>query len=262
MRRPNTFLDSPVPLAFAHRGGVAYPPNAGIENSLAAFGNAVDLGYRYVETDARASADGVVYAFHDARLDRVTDRTGALAELRAEQIDEARIGGREPIPRLSELLARFEDLRVNIDVKDMASIEPTVAAIRRAGAEDRVCLASFSHRRLREVRRLAPRLATSASPPEVARVVAHPWHVLRRVRGLGACCVQVPVRSGPLRVVTRRFVDSAHDLGLQVHVWTVDDPEEIGHLLDLGVDGIMTDRIDVLRDVLVDRDQWTGRTQG
>lgn len=252
------FLASPTPVAYAHRGGAHYGPNHGIENSLAAFENAVRLGYRYLETDARTSADGTVFAFHDSSLDRTTDRRGTLAKLPAREVQRARIGGREPIPLLSEMLAAFPDAYVNIDVKEAAAVAPTLEAIEKAGAEDRVCLASFSHRRLARIRALAPHLPTSASPPEIARVLAHPWRVLPRLRAGGVDCVQVPTRRGWLEIVTLRFVRTAHDLGLAVHVWTIDDADEMHRLLDLGVDGLMSDRIDVLRDVLTARGQWTG----
>lgn len=252
------FLASPTPVAYAHRGGAHYGPNAGIENSLTAFENAVQLGYRYLETDARTTADGTVFAFHDASLDRTTDRRGVLARLPAHEVHRARIGGREPIPLLRDMLASFPDAYVNIDVKETAAIAPALQAIADAGAEERVCLASFSHRRLARIRALAPGLATSASPPEIARVLTHPWRVLPRVRAMGADCVQVPTRHGWLEIVTPRFVRAAHDLGLAVHVWTIDDEREMERLLDLGVDGLMSDRIDVLRDVLTARGQWTG----
>ncbi|MGH1563147.1 glycerophosphodiester phosphodiesterase [Mumia sp. DW29H23] len=252
------FLASPTPRAYAHRGGAHYAPNAGIENSLAAFENAVRLGYRYLETDARVSADGTVFAFHDASLDRTTDRTGLLARLPASEIARARIGGREPVPLLRDVLDAFPDAQINVDVKEMASVVPTLKAIQDVGAADRVCIASFSHRRLSRVRAAAPHLATSASPPEIARVMLDPWRALPAVRRMGATCVQVPTRHGWLSIVTPRFVEVAHRLGLEVHVWTIDDPDEMARLLDLGVDGLMSDRIDVLRDVLTARGQWTG----
>ncbi|MDD9349533.1 MULTISPECIES: glycerophosphodiester phosphodiesterase [unclassified Mumia] len=252
------FLASPKPLAYAHRGGAHYGPNLGIENSLAAFENAVRLGYTYLETDARVSSDGVVFAFHDASLDRTTDHRGELARLPASTIERAQIGGREPVPLLREVLDAFPDVHVNIDVKEMAAVAPTLRVIDDARAGERVCIASFSHRRLSRVRALAPYLATSASPPEIARMSVRPWRVLPWLRRLGASCVQVPTRQGWLSIVTPRFVETAHDLGLEVHVWTIDDPDDMNHLLDLGVDGLMSDRIDVLKDVLTARGQWTG----
>ncbi|MFI6444541.1 glycerophosphodiester phosphodiesterase [Kitasatospora sp. NPDC050543] len=256
------FLDHPGPLAFAHRGGDLGRP----ENSLAAFEAAVALGYRYLETDVHATRDGVLVAFHDSRLDRVTDRTGAVAELPWGTVRQARIDGTEPVPLLEDLLGAFPEARFNVDVKAAPAVGPLVGAIRRTNAWDRVCVGGFSDTRLAAVRAAAgPRLATSLGPREVARLrlrsLAGPL-----VRGPGApfagVCAQVPETHRGVRVVDRAFVRAAHRLGLQVHVWTVDDPTRIRALLDLGVDGIMADRIDVLRDVLGERGCWTNGSTG
>ncbi|MFF2745377.1 glycerophosphodiester phosphodiesterase [Kitasatospora sp. NPDC058048] len=265
------FLDHPGPLAFAHRGGDLGRP----ENSFAAFEAAVALGYRYLETDVHATADGVLVAFHDSRLDRVTDRAGAVAELPWEAVGRARIGGTEPVPLLEDLLGAFPGARFNIDVKAAPAVGPLVEAIRRTDAWDRVCVGGFSDTRLAAVRAAAgPRLATSLGPREVARLrlrslaesflpSAGPGSLSRR-RGapFAGLCAQVPERHRGVRVVDRAFVRTAHRLGLQVHVWTVDDPTRIRALLDLGVDGIMADRIDVLRDVLGERGCWTDGSTG
>ncbi|SOB85526.1 glycerophosphodiester phosphodiesterase [Streptomyces sp. 1331.2] len=256
------FLDHPGPLAFAHRGGDLGHP----ENSLAAFEAAVALGYRYLETDVHATADGVLVAFHDSRLDRVTDRAGAVAELPWEAVGRARIGGTEPVPLLEDLLGAFPEARFNIDVKAAPAVAPLVEAIRRTGAWDRVCVGGFSDSRLAAVRAAAgPRLATSLGPREVARLrlrsLAGPLLPGRGAPYAGVCA-QVPERRRGVRVVDGAFVRAAHRLGLQVHVWTVDDPTRIRALLDLGVDGIMADRIDVLRDVLGERGCWTDGSTG
>ncbi|MER8101113.1 glycerophosphodiester phosphodiesterase [Kitasatospora sp. NPDC094016] len=269
------FLDHPGPLAFAHRGGDLGHP----ENSLAAFAAAVALGYRYLETDVHATRDGVLVAFHDTRLDRVTDRTGAVADLPWDTVRQARIGGTEPVPLLEDLLDAFPRARFNVDVKAAAAVGPLVETIRRTGAWDRVCVGGFSDSRLAAVRAAAgPRLATSLGPREVARLRLRSL-VGPLLRGRGArsgslsagagsgapfagVCAQVPERHRGVRVVDRAFVRAAHRLGLQVHVWTVDDPTRIRALLGLGVDGIMADRIDVLRDVLGERGCWSDGSTG
>jgi glycerophosphoryl diester phosphodiesterase len=250
------FLDSPTPLAFAHRG---FSPG-GDENSMAAFERAVALGYRYLETDVRVTRDGVALAFHDASLDRVTDRTGVVAELRWEQVRAARIGGTEPIPPLADVLTSWPDVRVIIDVKSGRGVGPTVDVIRRTGSQDRVCVASFSGARIDRVRRaLGPSLCTSLKPREALALRAASIWQLPRVRSLGQC-VQVPARLGRVRLIDRRYLVAAHRLGLQVHAWTVNDRAEMTRLLDLGVDGLITDRADVLRELLVERGQWLPAT--
>ncbi|MDO9380087.1 MAG: glycerophosphodiester phosphodiesterase family protein [Nocardioidaceae bacterium] len=248
------FLRSDGPIALAHRGGAAYAPNVGLENTLVAFQNALALGVTHLETDVHTSADGVVFAFHDAHLDRLTAASGAIASLPAARVRRARVGGREPVPELRDLLDELPGALFNIDVKSDAAVEPTVQVLREAGAVDRVCLASFSHRRLARLRTLLPDVATSLSPPEIGLLRGGATAGLRAagVRA-GGVCVQVPPRWGPVRVVDERFVRHAHDLGLPVHVWTVDDPREMTRLLDLGVDGIVTDRIDSLVTLLDER---------
>lgn len=248
------FLDHPGPLAFAHRG--AHGPGGPGENTMAAFATAVDLGYRYLETDVHLTADGVVVAFHDDHLDRVTDMTGALADLPWSDVREARVGkGGDPVPRLDELLERFPDVRINIDPKHDRVVGPLADVVDRAGAVDRVCCGSFSDARLADLRaRLGPELCTSLGPRATGRVAAAAFGAPAGTPP--GPCVQVPTHIKGVRLVTPRFVRTAHALDLQIHVWTVDDPVEMDELLDLGVDGIMTDRADVLRDVLHSRGEW------
>ena len=247
------FLHWPGPLPFAHRGGASEAP----ENTMPAFEHAVRLGYRYLETDAHVTADGVLIAFHDDRLDRVTDRTGVIAELPWSEVQRARVDGREPIPLLEDLLSAWPDVRVNIDPKHDGAAEPLAAAIVRTQTVDRVCVGAFSDRRIAVVRALVgPSLCTSMGPREVAQLVA----ASRGLPGGGRLrspCAQVPTNQGRVPLVTPRFVDTAHRLGVQVHVWTIDDGDEMARLLDLGVDGIMTDRPQVLKDVLFERDEWS-----
>jgi glycerophosphoryl diester phosphodiesterase len=249
------FLDGPRPLAFAHRGASMM-----LENTVAAYEKVVALGFRYLEVDVRATADGVLLVFHDETLDRVTDRVGRVSALPFSEVRRARIGGLEPIPLLEDVLGSFPGVRVNIDVKEAAAVGPLVEVIRRTGALDRVCVAAFSDERVRRVSAaLGPRLCTALGPRGVAllRVASVSGWPGAGFRGWRPCA-QVPRRAGAVRVVDRRFVEAAHLRGIQVHVWTVDEPEEMNRLLDLGVDGIMTDQAEVLRDVLVARGQWYG----
>ena len=251
------YFDSPTPIGLAHRGGAKLAANLHLENTMAAFREAVQLGYRYLETDVHATADGVLLAFHDARLDRVTSGTGRVAHLPYAVVREARIHGTQEIPLLSELLEEFPDVRFNVDVKSAGAIAPLAEAIRAHGAIDRVCVGSFSDRRLRAMRALfGPGLATSAGPAEVAALRLPPGWLAAQVRS-PAAALQVPtghvVRGRRLDLVTPAFVRRVHALGKHVHVWTIDDADEMHRLFDLGVDGIVSARIDVLADVLAQR---------
>lgn len=263
MGRPVTgyaYLDD-VPggvIAMAHRGGAAHPALLGLENTLKAFQHAAALGYRYLETDVHATRDGELIAFHDAVLDRVTDATGTIADLDAATVARARIGGVEPIPRLADLLEALPEHRFNIDLKADGAVEPLARLLAATRAEERVCVGAFGLDRLNRFRRLTRgRVPTSAAPVEVASFVTCPAGRLARALTRGRVAVlQVPHRRRGLPIVTRTLVRTAHSAGAQVHVWTVDDPAEMVALLDLGVDGLITDRTDLLKDVLTDRGFW------
>jgi glycerophosphoryl diester phosphodiesterase len=251
------FLDNGGrPVALAHRGGAL----DGLENSLAAFGRAWQLGYRWFETDARLTADGVLVALHDPTLDRATDRTGAVAELPWREVRAARIAGREPIPTIEEVLGGWPEARVVVELKVDEAVEPVIDLLRRLAAVDRVCVGSFSDRRLARVRAaFGPGMCTSMGPNEVRRLRAAAWGLLPRAAVPRApACVQVPPRWRRLPLAEPRLVACAHALGLPVQVWTVNQPDEMRRLLDLGVDGILSDDLVALRAVLEERGAWQG----
>ncbi|MFF7750667.1 glycerophosphodiester phosphodiesterase [Streptomyces sp. NPDC007971] len=246
------YLDHPGPIAFAHRGGAA----DGLENTVAQFRRAVETGYRYIETDVHATADGTLVAFHDSTLDRVTDGAGRIADLPWEDVRHARVGGQEPVPLFEELLETFPEVRWNVDIKAEPALRPFLELIERTDAWDRVCVGSFSEARVLRAQRLAgPRLATSFGTRGVLSLRLRSWGLPAAVRR-SAVAAQVPEAQSGVPVVDQRFVRAAHALGLQVHVWTINEPERMHRLLDLGVDGIMTDHIDMLRKVMEERGVW------
>jgi glycerophosphoryl diester phosphodiesterase len=251
-RNRHPYLDHPGPLPFAHRGGAA----DGLENTAAQFRCAVEAGYRYLETDVHLTADGRLVAFHDATLDRVTDGAGRIADLPWREVSRARVAGREPVPLFEELLETFPAARWNVDVKAEPALEPFLDLVGRTGAWDRVCLGSFSEARAARAQRLAgPRLATSFGTRGVLGLRLRSWGLPALLRR-SAIAAQVPESQSGVPVADARFVRAAHALGLQVHVWTVNEPERMHRLLDLGVDGIMTDHIGTLREVMRERGVW------
>jgi glycerophosphoryl diester phosphodiesterase len=263
----SAFLDAPGPLAFAHRGGAAHAP----ENSWRAFEHAVGLGYRYLETDLQATSDGVLVAFHDKTLTRVCGRDGRVRRLSYAELSAARINGTEPIPVLEDLLTAWPDIRFNLDVKDVSAIAPLPEVLRRTSAWDRVCVVSFSASRLRATRRALGRPVCMAASPLGAAAVrfgaprgrddrtgpGKQWPLADWLTRSGVRCVQVPAS-----MATPSFIARSHALGLQVHAWTVNDQPAMQRLLDLGVDGIMTDETVALREVLAARGQWHPRGTG
>jgi glycerophosphoryl diester phosphodiesterase len=249
---PFPFLDHPGPIAFAHRGGSAEAP----ENSWAAFGHAVSLGYRYMETDVRATADGVAVALHDPTLDRVADHPGELAKMTWAEVRGRKLRDGREIPLLEELLGAWPELRWNIDVKTPEAVAPVVEVLRRTASVDRVLIAAFAGRRSARARAaLGPTLATGAGRGTVAALVAAKVVDLVPVRSR-AVAAQVPLRRRGIPIVGPAFVRVCHRAGLAVHVWTIDDAVLMEQLLDLGVDGIMTDRPTTLKEVLERRGQW------
>ena len=244
------FLDWPGPIPVAHRGGAAEQP----ENTMAAFAAAVALGYRYVETDVHATADGVLLAFHDHTLDRVTDMTGEVAALPYAKVRSARVSG-QPIALLEDVLGTWPALRVHVDAKHPAAVDPLVAVVDKTAAHDRVCLGSFSDRRVARLRRLSRgRVCTWMGRREILSL---------RAASLGlptprspAGCTQIPVRQGWLPLLDDRLVRVAHRRGIAVHVWTINDGDDMERLLDLGVDGILSDRPTLLKEVFVRRGLW------
>ena len=245
------YLDHDGPLAIAHRGGAGDHP----ENTERAFRHAVELGFTHVETDVHVTSDGVAVAFHDDVLDRVTDRVGIIAELPWSEVSRALVDGTDPICRLDDLLDGFPDTRFNLDPKHDAAVEPLAEVLRRTGATSRVCVGSFSDKRLDRMRSLMGNdLCTGTGPRRTLLLVLNSLHL--PVRPRNSMVAQVPVKSNGITIVTRRFVEAAHRLGMHVHVWTIDDSGEMDRLLDLGVDGLMTDLPELLKATYERRGQW------
>ncbi|MDO0931494.1 glycerophosphodiester phosphodiesterase [Streptomyces sp. DG2A-72] len=246
------YLDHPGPIAFAHRGGDA----DGLENTALQFRRAVEMGYRYLETDVHATSDGKLVAFHDATLDRVTDGAGRIADLPWKDVAHARVAGKEPVPLFEDLLEEFPDVRWNVDMKAEPALHPLLELIERTNTWDRICVGSFSEARVVRAQRLAgPRLATSYGTRGVLNLRLRSWGVPAALRR-SAVAAQVPEAQSGIQVVDHRFIRTAHARGLQVHVWTINEADDMHRLLDLGVDGIMTDHIDTLRKVMEDRGLW------
>ncbi len=263
MTAPHPYLDSSRPLLFAHRGGAGLWP----ENTLVAFEGALALGYGYIETDVRQTRDGELVLFHDERVDRTTDGVGrvdahSLAELSrldagyhftldGERFPQRGRGVR--IPTLQEALDLDPELRLNLEIKPRsdAVAEQVYRFLEQRDLRSRVLVASADQATGDTFRRLSRgRYATSPGAGGVLRFWLAAKSGTHRFMRFGVDALQVPARQQGLEVVTPRFIDAAHAHGIQVHVWTVDDEYEMRRLLALGVDGLMTDRPDVLARVV------------
>lgn len=241
------------PLVVAHRGGANLAP----ENSWEAFENCDKLGFHFVETDAHLTADGHVVLLHDPILDRVSDGFGLVSSHTLEQLQDVTINGsaRGPV-LLADVLQTFPHLKLNIDAKEEDVWRPMIEVIRAHGAMDRVCLASFDSGRLQRIREVAPGISTSLGQVEVARLfLAAQTNTRRLVARLdwprrGVVAAQIPLKIGPIRLVSKRFVSFAHSFGIGVHVWTLNEPEEIVQALDAGVDAIISDDPVLVREII------------
>lgn len=239
------------PEIIAHRGGL-WPGMS--ENTLEAFTAAADAGVHWMETDVHASADGVLFAAHDADLTRIAGRSQAIRELNAAELDAIELSAGGRLPRLDALLQALPTVEWNIDVKAEHSIGPMIRFVHNLGASEQIRLASFDSGTLRRLRTALPGVRTSTGTTETA------LFALGRLPGLPSRgllpsapqidALQVPERFRGVPVVTADFVDRAHREGLLVHVWTVNEEQRMQALFDLGVDGIVTDDVATGLDVL------------
>jgi glycerophosphoryl diester phosphodiesterase len=249
------------PVAMAHRGSRTLWP----ENTMMAFRGAVELGYRYLETDLHMSSDGRLVTFHDDTLDRNTDATGSVSKRTIAELKEVDAAYRfDPvhhfphrgtgvqIPTLREVVEAFPSCIFTLDMKQPGLEAALANEIVDLGISDQVIVGSFKDRRTRRFRKLVgPGVATSSAMWETARLLltakaGYPVNIK-------ADALQVPVRMKGITVVNQKLVNGAHARGKQVHVWTVNDPDFMTELLDMGVDGIITDRPDLLADLMTER---------
>jgi len=235
---------------------------------MAAFQGAVQLGCRYLETDLHTTRDGAMVTIHDDTVDRISDGSGPVHALSLAELKRLDAGYRfspdggqtfpfrgkgVTVPTLAEVTQAFPDIYLNLDIKqkEPPMVEALVTFIEEQGTQDRILVGSFDEGILKEFRqRTGDRVATSAASQEARLFWLASRLGLTRFLRPSYDALQVPPRHGPFSVVDRRFVQTAHRLGIEVHAWTVDESEEMSRLLSLGVDGLMSDRPDLLLDVL------------
>ncbi|MCH8611720.1 glycerophosphodiester phosphodiesterase family protein [Arsenicicoccus dermatophilus] len=246
--------DGPGPLALAHRGGAQLAP----ENTLAAFERSVALGVRYLESDIRLTADGEIVCFHDETVDRVTDGTGPVNRLTLAQARRLRVCGQGGIPTLVEALEIFPEACFSIDLKDAAAIGPLVQVLRQRRYRERVCVAGAWDGWLRQVRAEVPGVSTSLGWRSLTTLIACSRAGVPVPRWIASAdFAHVPIRLGRVPVFVEEVVHLAHSVGVRVITWTCNDPVAMDRLYSLGVDGVISDRPDLLREVLVARGDWT-----
>lgn len=255
--------DLPQPLVVAHQGGDGLWPG----NTLYAYERAAALGVDVLEGDVHRTQDGVLVLMHDETVDRTTDGSGliedmTLAELKALDAgydwspDDGQTfpfrGQGITVPTLEELFKTFPDLRMNIEIKlTQASMAQDLCnLIRQYNRQNLMLIASFHDARIQEFRTVCPEVATSASETEVRNLVIMNLLFLGRLYSAPAHAVQVPERQSGIEVLTPRFVNTAHHRNMKVDAWTINETVDMQRMLDLGVDGIITDYPDRLLQLL------------
>jgi glycerophosphoryl diester phosphodiesterase len=263
-RAPRTASEYPffdnggLPIAMAHRGGATTGSN--IENTMAAFEHAIGLGYKYLETDVQVTADGKLICFHDKSPERLVGMRGVIGRMDWSDVTKLRVNRLAPIPLLSDVLDAWPNAHLNVDAKAKATVAPLARVIKDHGAWDRICVASFSPWRMRDLREaIGARVAYGLTPWGVAGMRFLPGDTLKQTL-LNSCgpVLQVPLRRFGIPLANPRFIESVHRSGRLIHVWTIDNARSMHRMLDRGVDGVITDRTDRLREVLVARGQWPG----
>lgn len=228
----------------AHRGGSEEAP----ENTLESFGYAIGLGSSYIETDVQLSADGIPYIFHDDDLSRLLNMEVKFNSLHSDQIEKLKLFESYQIPKLETALTQFPNALFQIDLKTDEVALPAMKVIESLNAFDRICIASFSSNRLQKVRKKFPDTCLSMGPKEILKLLLASFGLYNKT--IYGDCLQVPVYHYGIKLVTRRFVKYVQSIGLKIHVWTINDENTMRKLIDLGVDGIITDRPKLLKEVL------------
>jgi len=238
------YLDVPGVAISAHRGGSIEAP----ENTIESFKYSIELGSSYIETDVQLSSDGIPYIFHDDDLKRLFGKNIIFNSLHSDEIDELILFDKYKIPTLESTLKKFPDTLFQIDVKTDEVVLPTMEVIKKTNSTDKVCIASFSSKRLKQVHKLYPEICLSMGPFEVMKLLLASFGLYRnKVPGN---CLQIPIYQYGIKLVTKRFINYIHSIGLKIHVWTINDEDTMQKLIDLGVDGIITDRPKALKDLL------------
>lgn len=229
----------------------------GPENTLSTFARTVGLGFRHLETDVRLTADGALVCLHDTTLERVAGLRRPVRSMTVGELRGVRVEG-EPIPTLVEALEEFPHTNFSVDLKEIEALGPLVEILRRPGVARRVCVAGAWDGWLGRVREQVPEVCTSLGWRSLTTLIACSRTGVRRSPRwiASAPFAHVPFRLGAVPIFVERVVDLAHDVGVRVVTWTVDDAPTMHRLLDAGVDAVITDRPDVLREVLISRDQW------
>ena len=238
------YLKTPGVAISAHRGGSMEAP----ENTLESFKYSLELGCAYIETDVQLSSDGIPYIFHDDDLSRLLGKDVTFNSLHSSEIQNLKLFESFDIPTLETALTTFPDALFQIDLKTDEVAIPAMKIIENLDAFDRVCIASFSSKRLALINEMYPHVCLSMGPKEILKLLLASYGLYKKK--VPGNCLQVPIYQYGIKLVTKRFIQYVQNIGLKIHVWTINDKNQMQQLINLGVDGIITDRPKALKDLL------------
>ena len=227
--------------AFAHRGGA----NDFVENTLEAFEQSINLGFKYIEIDVRATKDNKLVIFHDPDLKRMLNLEIDISSINYDELSNYKINGVHKIPTFLETVSSWPNINFNIDPKSDKSAELLIGELKSVGNLDRFCVGSFDSTKLNKIRNAFDnKLCTSMGTNEVIN-----FYFLRffGINSINTPCLQLPYYKNGFKIITAKLIRDAHKFNKKVHAWTIDDPKEISELLDMGIDGIMTDSPELLK---------------
>jgi len=238
-------------IPIAHRGASLL---AG-ENSFEAFKKANDLGYKLLETDVHGSKDGTAYIFHDESLQRLTGDNKKIYNLRDRDIDSIKINNSTIIPRLSDIFEELPSNFFNLDAKTWQAVAPMAQTIKQTQFQSKVCIGSFNNSRINKIlKELGPETCHSMGTSSVLKFYFSAYSGFKL--DFSAQCIQLPIAQFGISLMTQNIIRHAKRLNIKIHFWTVNDAPTIKKLIDLNVNGIMTDDCVLLRKIMLEHGKW------
>ena len=212
---------------------------------MEAFEQSINLGFKYIETDVRATKDNKLVIFHDPDLKRMLNLEIDISSINYDELSSYKINGVHKIPTFLETVSSWPNINFNIDPKSDKSAELLISELKSVGNLDRFCVGSFDSTKLNKIRNAFDnKLCTSMGTNEVIN-----FYFLRffGINSINTPCLQLPYFKNGFKIITAKLIRDAHKFNKKVHAWTIDDPKEISELLDMGIDGIMTDSPELLK---------------
>ena len=245
------YMNSSNIVPIAHRGASL----VATENSFESFRKAFDLGYRIIETDIHSSKDGTAYIFHDNTLERLTGENLKISDLKDVDIDSLKVNKSSIIPRLSNVFEEFPEGLFNLDAKTWEATIPITNTVKKMACSSRVCIGSFNDKHIDAIiRELGVETCHSMGTSNVFKFYLGAQLGIKQ--NFTAQCIQLPIKQFGISLITQKILRHARKLGIKIHFWTINNSGLIQKLLELDVDGIMTDDCILLKTIMEKKHKW------